>query len=67
MIMRFATKRDINGNRYFLGIDTDNKTFARESAHYYCKDDLDGELTKTKRHAFIDRLIDNGFSEIDHI
>lgn len=29
MIQKFTTKRDTNGNRYTLVIDTDNKTYAR--------------------------------------
>lgn len=27
MILEFATKRDRNGNRYYLGINTDKKYF----------------------------------------
>ena len=46
MLLRFSTKRDRNGNRYFLGIDTEKKTFATTSAHWYTRDDLTAEITR---------------------
>nr|DAF24645.1 MAG TPA: hypothetical protein [Caudoviricetes sp.] len=65
MKLEFATKRDINGNRYYLGIDTDNKTFSRERGKWYSREDIT-EITKTDRRKMIDQLTAAGFTEIEH-
>ena len=67
MIERFATKRDINGNRYFLGIDHEKRVFSRESAHWYSRADLVAELTRKQRRAIIEQLEDAGYAEINYI
>ena len=66
MILRFATKRDSSGNRYYLAIDTINKTFARESSHWYCRDDF-AEITKRDRRKLIEQVENENYTEIDHI
>lgn len=66
MILKFATKRDKNGNRYFLGIDTKNKIFSRESAHWYSREDIT-EITKTDRRKIINQLESENYKEIDNI
>lgn len=65
MILEFSTKRDVNGNRYYLGIDTDNKTFSRERGKWYGRDDVT-EIGKRDRRKLIDDLQENGFTEIEH-
>lgn len=65
MILEFATKRDRNGNRYYLGIDTDNKTFSRERGKWYSREDIT-EIGKNDRRKMIDQLTDAGFIEKDH-
>lgn len=65
MILEFATKRDINGNRYYLGVDTENKTFSRERGKWYGRDDV-VEVGKRDRRKMIDELVESGFSEIEH-
>ena len=55
MILEFATKRDVNGNRYYLGIDTDKKTFARERGKWYSREDVT-EIGKNDRRKMIDQL-----------
>lgn len=66
MIFRFSTKRDGNGNRYFLGIDTEKRIFSRESAHWYGKEDVI-EIKKSDRQKMIDDLRAAGYSEINYI
>lgn len=66
MILRFATKRNSSGNRYYLAIDTINKTFARESAHWYTKDDIT-EISKSDRRKLIEQVENENYIEIDHL
>ena len=66
MIIKLSTKRDINGNRYYLGFDTEKKVYARTSAHWYCKEDV-LQITKTERRRMIEQLKDEGYTEIDRI
>ena len=65
MKLEFATKRDINGNRYYLGIDTDNKTFSRERGKWYSREDIT-EIGKNDRRKMIKQLTAAGFTEIEH-
>ena len=65
MTMEFATKRDKNVNRYYLGIDTDNKTFSRERGRWYGRDDI-VEIGKRDRQKMIDDLKTEGFEETDY-
>lgn len=67
MLMRYATKRDINGNRYFLGFDTDKKIYALESRSWYGKADLDAEITRKERRAMVEKLEKAGYTEQDNI
>ena len=64
MQLEFATKRDSNGNRYFLGIDTDKKTFSRDRARWYSRDDIT-EISKKDRAALIEKLERAGYAETD--
>ena len=66
MILEFATKRNQNGNRYYLGIDTDKKVFSRERGHWYTKDDVI-EITKHDRNNLIEQLESENYKEIEHI
>lgn len=66
MILKFATKRDINGNRKPLFIDTDKKIYACQSAMWYCRE----EITEIKAHdraRMINDLNNNGFIKVDFI
>ena len=65
-IMEFATKRDINGNRYYLGVNPDNKTFSRERSRWYSREDIT-EIGKRDRRVLIDRLEKAGYVEIDRM
>lgn len=66
MIIKFTTKRDRNSNRYFLGFDTEKKIFARESSHWYGRDDI-VEIGKNDMRELIEKLQADGYTEIDHI
>ena len=66
MILGFATKRDRNGNRYLLIIDTDNKKYARESYHWFCREDF-AEISKSDRRRIIDKLMVEGFEEVERL
>ena len=67
MILRFATKRDVNGNRYYLAIDTFRNEWARESAHWYTRDDII-EISKKDRRRMIEALQkETGYKEVNNI
>lgn len=65
MIFEFATKRDLNGNRYYLGIDTEKKTFSRERGKWYSREDII-EVGKTDRRRMINDLERAGFTEKEY-
>lgn len=60
MIMRFATQRDINGNRYTLVIDTENKLFSRNINPYNYSDYI--SIGKRDRNKMISELEKDGFT-----
>ena len=66
MIMRFATKRNVNGNRKCLIFNTETKQFARESAHWFCRDDfVEVGLMDLKKLAQMCK--DFGYMEVDNM
>lgn len=65
MILEFATKRDRNGNRYYLGIDTDRKVYSLERGHWYSREDI-AEITKTDRRRLIEK-IETEYKRIDYL
>lgn len=66
MKLEFATKRDVSGNRYYLGIDTEAKAFSKQRGHWYGREDV-VEVTKKDRRRIIDKLEESGYTEIDCI
>lgn len=38
MILKFATKKDCCGNRYYLYLDTDKKTYSRSLVWFHRED-----------------------------
>ena len=64
MVLEFATKRDRNGNRYYLGIDTEKKVYSLERGHWYTKDDIT-EISKKDRHKLIEQ-IENEYKRLDY-
>lgn len=65
MILEFATKRDINGNRRYLAVDTEKRVFATDSRRWYSREDF-AQITATDRRRMIDKLETAGFSRVDY-
>ena len=61
MILKFSTKRDINGNRYTLVINTDTKTFSRSYNPFNYTDYI--TISKTDKHNLQVDLLNNGYQE----
>jgi len=62
MLLKFTTKRDANGNRYTLVIDTEAKTVQKDYNPYSIWDYI--EITKKERNALYDNAIENGYNAI---
>lgn len=62
MIIRYKTKLDINGNRYYLTVDTDRKTYIKD--YNLWSKDGDIEITKKQRRDIITQLETEGFTEV---
>lgn len=63
MKLEFATKRDVNGDRYYLGIDTETKVFSTQRGHWYCREEV-VEVTQKDRKKLIDNLERSGYHKI---
>ena len=66
MILEYTTKRDVNGNRYYLGVDTEAKTYSTTRSMWYGRDDV-LEISKKDRRKLIEVLDRQGFTEVNHI
>ncbi|MBR4696168.1 MAG: hypothetical protein IKO94_08815 [Selenomonadaceae bacterium] len=66
MILRFATHRDQNGNRYYLCVDFDTKAYAEEPRTFYRKGDFI-EISKAERRRLKEEVIGAGFTPVDYI
>ena len=62
-MVEFSTKLDANGNRYYLGVDFDNKTFTQTPRRIYHRDDV-AEIGKRARVDMMKRLKAAGFEEV---
>ena len=62
MIMRYRTKRDTNGNRYYLTVDHEKRTYKKEYNLYINDNDI--EVTKRDRLKIADQLEANGYKEV---
>lgn len=63
MILKFTTKRDINGNRCTLEVNTNNNTFIAGYNTSHCYDDYI-TINKTDRSALIEQLKNAGFKRV---
>lgn len=63
MVLEFATARNKNGNRLYLGVNTEDKTFSRERGAWYSRADVI-QITKKERRAIIERAEAAGYTEI---
>lgn len=66
MIMKFATKRNVNGNRKYLVFDTEIKQFARESSHWFCREDFMEVGVKDLRK-LTEMVKGEGYTEVDNM
>ncbi len=66
MILEFSTKTNTNGNRYYLEIDTDNKTFALNSRRIYFQKDV-VTVTNRDRNKILKQLSEANFKAVDYI
>ena len=66
MIIKFSTKRDRNGNRYYLILDTDKKQYSKTASGFYHKDDYI-EVTKREKHSLEIRALADDYKEVDSI
>ena len=62
---QYHTGRHCWTNRYFLGIDTEAKTFSRERARWYSREDV-AEISKTDRRRIIEKLERAGYIETNY-
>ena len=65
MILEYATRRDKNGNRLYLGIDNDNFIFSRARGKWYTRADII-EISKKDYHKIIEQLQRAGYTEIEY-
>lgn len=65
MIFEYATRRDVNGNRLYLGIDNENFVFSRNRGTWYTRDDVI-EISKKDYHKILQRVQRAGYTEIPH-
>lgn len=64
MIIKFATKRNINGHRRYLAMDTDCRKFAVESPTWYSREDII-EVTSRDLNRLLATCIDNSYRQVD--
>ncbi len=66
MLLRFATKKDVNGNRYYFAFNPDSKVYAIESPHWYSRDDII-EISKKDRRRLIEQVQAANYKEVSHL
>jgi len=62
MIITYKTKRDVNGNRYYLTVDTEKKTYIKD--YNLWPRDNEIEITKKQRREIAAQLDNEGYTEI---
>ena len=65
MVFEYATRRDVNGNRLYLGIDNDNFIFSRERGTWYSRADVI-EISKKDYHKLLADVQRAGYTEIEY-
>ena len=63
MILKFTTKRDTNGNRYTLTINTNLKTYSRSYNPFDVSDYV--TIGKRDREKLVEQLEDDGYIRED--
>lgn len=65
MLFIFKTKTDVNGNTYYLVIDTEKKQFKRGYNMRLFTDSVIITVSKKERREIIEKLYKNGFTETE--
>lgn len=63
MLLKFATKRNVNGNRHYIAIDTENKTYSKLPSSWICKGDFI-ETTKTALRQIEDKAKSDNYTYV---
>ena len=66
MITQYATKRDRNGNRYFLILDHDAKTYTTSETGFFHADDY-VEVSKEKRRQLLEEARAAHYMSANHV
>lgn len=61
--LRFAAKRNVNGNRFEAIVDIGNGQFQKGYGLFYFSED-DIEMTKKELHKLLNQLKENGYQEV---
>lgn len=64
MLVRYCTRRDTNGNTYFLIIDHEKKVYARQPAGFFHRSDYT-QITKKDIHKNLDFLKTFSYKEVN--
>lgn len=65
MILKFATRRDTNGNTYFIVLDTERKQFSEMPSGFYHKDDY-MQITRRELRAIKEKARADGYEAISY-
>lgn len=63
MLLKFATKRNVNGNRHYIAIDTENKIYSKQPSSWICKGDFI-EITKTALRQIEDKAKSDNYTYV---
>ena len=66
MLLKFATKRNVNGNRLYIAIDTENKTYSLMPSSWLCKGDFI-EITRTALRQIKDKAESDNYTYVDSL
>ena len=61
--LRFAAKRDVNGNRFMAIVDVAKRQFQKGYDLFFINIDVI-EMTKKELHKLLDQLKENGYKEV---
>lgn len=66
MLLKFATKQNINGNRSYIAIDTESKIYSTNPALWLCKGDF-VEVSKTALRLVKEKAISDNYRAVDSL
>lgn len=66
MKINICTKRNQNGYRKILLIDTETKEYSRESTHWFCREDF-AEVSITDFRRTLEKVEKEGYNEVERM